>query len=196
MFGRQDTLNNMGYNRCNANILRVCDWDTYTNDMYIKCAINHLDKGGVYVCFTIDPTDLKDPTDPIDLKNIFEKDFSRRRDCQPSNNTPEFVYELGQLLITANLKLADKQIIFADKQIIFADKQIIGNFIKYKIVPSHSELINEHDTCLLKKIVSEILKVPQSGGHKKQIKLLGKTRNIHYIRAKKWANCRNGYLQR
>jgi hypothetical protein len=159
VFGRQDTLQLIDYTRFTANMLRVHDWDKNTNDNYIQCAIDNLGNGGtIYIYF-------RNSSD--NMAEVFTKDLTRVREGQTSNETPEFVYELGQLLITSGLKLSEK-------------KKEKG-YIKYKLIKG---TVDEPETALLINVVRGILSNIKKAGARKQIKLLGKTRNIYYKRAK------------
>ena len=159
VFGRQDTLQLIDYTRFTANMLSVHDWDKNTNDNYIKCAIDNLGNGGtIYIYFRNESSSDK-------MAEVFEKDLTRVREGQTSSETPEFVYELGQLLITSKLQLSEKN--------------TQDGYTKYRVVRG---AVDEHETALLINVVRGILS--KQTGARKQIKLLGKTRNIYYTRAK------------
>jgi hypothetical protein len=100
------------------------------------------------------------------MADVFKEDLTRVREGQTSNKTPEFVYELGQLLITSGLQLSEKK--------------TQDGYTKYRVVRG---AVDEPETALLINVVKGILSTKQTGA-RKQIKLLGKTRNIYYTRAK------------
>jgi hypothetical protein len=163
-FGRMDTLKLLNINRCSKeyNLLQVYDevWDENLNTNYLQCAINS--ESEIHIFF-LNNNNLNNNLS--DLEEIFENDLERKKTT--TCNTV-FAYELAQF-ITCGYKLTEKI-------------DISTKIIRYTLKKDEN---TNQETEALKNVLQKLFPNCNSlNGGKRKITILGRSRNIHYIRAK------------
>ena len=157
-FGRLDTLKGLGITRTSQtyNTLQVDVWDEQSNTAYLQCAMAC--KRDIHIFFG-------NKENKTALSDIFTSDLTR--DKTTECNTV-FAHELAQFMISG-YNLSDR----------LEESQ---NVLQYTL--TKGSVFLQEDTDTLKGVLTTLFPNLQLGAGKRKVTILGKTRNIHYIRAK------------
>lgn len=163
-FGRSDTLKELGLDKISSgcNILKVDVWDEQDNTAYLQCAMESGCK--IYIYFL-------NKNKQLNLSQIFNDDLTRDKPSDvPDDSHTVFAYELAQFMMCG--------------YVLIERTELATHYLRYTLTKNTD--FAQEDTIVLKGVLDQLFHqlTEKLGGGKRKVTILGKTRNIHYIRAK------------